>query len=125
MALSQSDLHRLLESLRSADGLELVRGVAERMLHGADRSRGHREEVSSLDAVACSNGGQAEQTGSADAADDLYPGGGAGQGGAVERKIMEYGGTRNLGRSTTKDRWLGTGLFPVISDQLARLTNLS
>ena len=32
MALSQSDLHRLLESLRSADGLELVRGVAERML---------------------------------------------------------------------------------------------
>lgn len=32
MALSQSDLLRLLESLRSADGLELVRGVAERML---------------------------------------------------------------------------------------------
>ncbi|MFF4746437.1 IS256 family transposase [Streptomyces sp. NPDC001268] len=32
MALSQSDLLRLLESLRSADGLELVRGGAERML---------------------------------------------------------------------------------------------
>ncbi|MFE0633511.1 IS256 family transposase [Streptomyces sp. NPDC058864] len=32
MALSQSDLLRLLESLRSADGLELVRNVAERML---------------------------------------------------------------------------------------------
>lgn len=32
MALSQSDLLRLLESLRSSDGLELVRGVAERML---------------------------------------------------------------------------------------------
>lgn len=32
MALSQHDLLRLLESLRSADGLELVRGVAERML---------------------------------------------------------------------------------------------
>ncbi len=32
MALSQSDLLRLLESLRSADGLELVRGIAERML---------------------------------------------------------------------------------------------
>ena len=32
MALSQSDLLRLLESLRSADGLELVRTVAERML---------------------------------------------------------------------------------------------
>ncbi|MET8810199.1 IS256 family transposase [Streptomyces sp. NPDC004546] len=32
MALSQSDLLRLLESLRSADGLELVRSVAERML---------------------------------------------------------------------------------------------
>lgn len=32
MALPQHDLLRLLESLRSADGLELVRGVAERML---------------------------------------------------------------------------------------------
>ncbi|WP_371666775.1 IS256 family transposase [Streptomyces sp. NBC_00289] len=32
MALSQSDLLHLLESLRSADGLELVRSVAERML---------------------------------------------------------------------------------------------
>lgn len=32
MALSQHDLLRLLESLRSADGLELVRHVAERML---------------------------------------------------------------------------------------------
>ncbi|MFD8615354.1 IS256 family transposase [Streptomyces sp. NPDC059631] len=32
MALSQHDLLRLLESLRSSDGLELVRGVAERML---------------------------------------------------------------------------------------------
>ena len=32
MALSQSDLLRLIESLRSADGLELVRQVAERML---------------------------------------------------------------------------------------------
>ncbi|MDH6223278.1 hypothetical protein M2169_000248 [Streptomyces sp. MJP52] len=32
MALSQSDLLRLLESLRSADGLELVREVAERLL---------------------------------------------------------------------------------------------
>jgi putative transposase len=32
VALSQSDLLRLLESLRSADGLELVRSVAERML---------------------------------------------------------------------------------------------
>ena len=32
MALSQSDLLSLLESLRSSDGLELVRGVAERML---------------------------------------------------------------------------------------------
>lgn len=32
MALSQHDLLRLLESLRSADRLELVRGVAERML---------------------------------------------------------------------------------------------
>lgn len=32
MALSQSDLLRLLESLRSSDGIELVRSVAERML---------------------------------------------------------------------------------------------
>lgn len=32
MALSEHDLLRLLESLRSADGLELVRSVAERML---------------------------------------------------------------------------------------------
>jgi putative transposase len=32
VALSQSDLQRLLESLRSADGLELVRSIAERML---------------------------------------------------------------------------------------------
>jgi putative transposase len=32
MALSQSDLYRLIESLRSSDGLELVRSVAERML---------------------------------------------------------------------------------------------
>ncbi|WP_455908372.1 IS256 family transposase [Streptomyces goshikiensis] len=32
MALSQHDLLRLLESLRSADGLELVREVAERLL---------------------------------------------------------------------------------------------
>jgi putative transposase len=32
VALSQSDLLRLLESLRSADGLELVRTVAEQML---------------------------------------------------------------------------------------------
>jgi putative transposase len=32
MALSQSDLFRLIESLRCADGLELVRSVAERML---------------------------------------------------------------------------------------------
>ena len=32
IALSQSDLLRLLESLRSADGLELVRSIAERML---------------------------------------------------------------------------------------------
>jgi putative transposase len=30
--LSQHDLLRLLESLRSADGLELVREVAERLL---------------------------------------------------------------------------------------------
>ncbi|WP_371749928.1 hypothetical protein OG302_41535 [Streptomyces sp. NBC_01283] len=30
--LAQHDLLRLLESLRSADGLELVRSVAERML---------------------------------------------------------------------------------------------
>jgi len=34
MALSQHDLLRLLESLRSADGLELVRSVAARMLQG-------------------------------------------------------------------------------------------
>jgi putative transposase len=32
MTLSQSDLLRLIESLRSSDGLELVRSVAERML---------------------------------------------------------------------------------------------
>ncbi|WTG53946.1 IS256 family transposase [Actinacidiphila glaucinigra] len=32
MALSQSELIRLLESLRSSDGIELVRSVAERML---------------------------------------------------------------------------------------------
>ncbi|WSQ42655.1 hypothetical protein OG345_06440 [Streptomyces sp. NBC_01220] len=32
MALSQHDLLRLLESLRSADGLEIVREVAERLL---------------------------------------------------------------------------------------------
>ena len=32
MALSRHDLLRLLESLRSADGLELVREVAERLL---------------------------------------------------------------------------------------------
>ncbi|MFI1294480.1 transposase, partial [Streptomyces sp. NPDC020792] len=32
MALSQSELQRLLESLRTADGIELVRNVAERML---------------------------------------------------------------------------------------------
>ncbi|CAL9674272.1 hypothetical protein SUDANB176_07648 (plasmid) [Streptomyces sp. enrichment culture] len=32
VALSQNDLLRLLESLRSADGLELVREVAERLL---------------------------------------------------------------------------------------------
>ncbi|WP_406392029.1 IS256 family transposase [Streptomyces sp. NBC_00882] len=32
MALSQSDLQRLLESLRTADGVELVRHIAERML---------------------------------------------------------------------------------------------
>jgi putative transposase len=32
VALSQSDLLRLLESLRSTDGLELVRSFAERML---------------------------------------------------------------------------------------------
>jgi putative transposase len=32
MALSQHDLLRLLESLRSADGLELVRSGAEQML---------------------------------------------------------------------------------------------
>lgn len=32
MALSQHDLLRLLEALRSADGLELIRGAAERML---------------------------------------------------------------------------------------------
>lgn len=32
MALSQCDLLRLIESLRSSDGLELVRSVAERML---------------------------------------------------------------------------------------------
>jgi putative transposase len=32
MALSQSDLYCLIESLRSAGGLELVRSVAERML---------------------------------------------------------------------------------------------
>lgn len=32
MALSQSDLQRLLESPRTADGIELVRDVAERML---------------------------------------------------------------------------------------------
>lgn len=32
MALSQHDLLRLLESLRSADGLELVREVTERLL---------------------------------------------------------------------------------------------
>jgi hypothetical protein len=32
MALSQSDLQRLLESLRTAGGIELVRNVAERML---------------------------------------------------------------------------------------------
>jgi hypothetical protein len=44
VTLAQHDLLRLLESLRSADGLELVRGVAERMLQGADRGRGHRED---------------------------------------------------------------------------------
>ncbi|MGW2370710.1 IS256 family transposase, partial [Streptomyces sp. NPDC001667] len=32
MAMSQSELLRLLESLRSAEGLELVRSVAGRML---------------------------------------------------------------------------------------------
>jgi putative transposase len=32
MALTQSDLQRLLESLRTSDGIELVRHVAERML---------------------------------------------------------------------------------------------
>lgn len=32
MTLSRSDLQRLLESLRTADGIELVRNVAERML---------------------------------------------------------------------------------------------
>jgi putative transposase len=32
VALSQHDLLRLLESLRSADGLELVREIAERLL---------------------------------------------------------------------------------------------
>ncbi|MET8134098.1 IS256 family transposase [Streptomyces sp. NPDC005251] len=32
MALPQSDLQRLLESLRTADGIDLVRSVAERML---------------------------------------------------------------------------------------------
>lgn len=32
MALSQFDLQRLLESLRTADGIELVRNVAERVL---------------------------------------------------------------------------------------------
>lgn len=32
MAMSQSDLSRLIESLRSNDGLELVRSVAERVL---------------------------------------------------------------------------------------------
>ncbi len=32
MALSQSELIRLLESLRSAEGLELVRSIAERII---------------------------------------------------------------------------------------------
>ncbi len=32
MALSQSDLIRLLESLRSTDGIELIRAIAERMV---------------------------------------------------------------------------------------------
>lgn len=34
VALSQSELLRLLESLRSAEGLELVRSIAERMAQG-------------------------------------------------------------------------------------------
>ncbi len=41
MALSQSDLLRLLESLRSADGLELVRGIAERMLQELIEAAAH------------------------------------------------------------------------------------
>jgi len=32
MALSRSELIRLLESLRSAEGLELVRSIAERIM---------------------------------------------------------------------------------------------
>lgn len=32
MALSQSELIRLLESLRSTDGIELIRAIAERMV---------------------------------------------------------------------------------------------
>lgn len=35
MALSQSDLQRLLESLRSTDGIELIRRVVEHMLQEA------------------------------------------------------------------------------------------
>lgn len=42
MALSQSELMRLLESLRRADGVEAIRVVCERILQGADRGRGHR-----------------------------------------------------------------------------------
>jgi putative transposase len=34
MALSQSDLLRLTESLHSADGLEMIRTLVQRMLQG-------------------------------------------------------------------------------------------
>ncbi len=42
--LPQQDLLRLLESLRSADGLELVRSVAERMLQELIEGRGDVED---------------------------------------------------------------------------------
>lgn len=49
MALSQSELIRLLESLRLADGIELIRTVAERVvqeLTEAEASAGPAGEVS-------------------------------------------------------------------------------
>ncbi len=53
MALSQQDLLRLLESLRSADGLELVREVAERLL----------QELIETEAAARVGAGWGEHTG--------------------------------------------------------------